>query len=68
MQDVKKAMRSVYEAYPVKEKAAKQLQSHIKNAFKMEDKYSDMVSAVEKISTTGEQTQDTIDTDKVMVL
>ena len=63
-----KAMRSVYEAYPAKEKAAKQLQSHIKNAFKMEDKYSDMVSAVEKISTTGEQTQDIIDTDKVMVL
>ena len=61
-------MRSVYEAYPAKEKLATQLQSHIKDAFKMEDKYSDMVAAVDKFSTTGEQTQDTVDTDKVMVL
>ena len=45
-------MRSVYEAYPAKEKLATQLQSHIKDAFKMEDKYSDMVAAVRG---TGQQ-------------
>ena len=63
-----KAMRSVYEAYASKKTQATQLQEYLKESFDMNKKYKDMVDAVEGFLSANEEPQNTVETDKVMVL
>ena len=61
-------MRSVYEAYASKKTQATQLQEYLKESFDMNKKYKDMVDAVEGFLSADEEPQNTVETDKVMVL